>query len=129
MVKNKRIILCTFLILGGLTLFGCKKEEHCNHIYDGGIVKTEATCVIEGKMVFTCTLCGEIKNEIIPVTEHKYIEIIEKEPTETEEGKKKFECEICKDTYMESIPKVVVEHELGDKEMPYGFDDIIYIKK
>lgn len=127
-MKKIKLITIT-VVFGCLLLAGCKKEEPCNHTYNNGIVKTEATCVSEGEMVYICSLCNKAKYEAIPITEHKYVENIEKKPTETEEGEKKFECEICKDTYSESIPKIVVEHKLGDKEMPYSFDDTIYIEK
>ncbi|MBR6825021.1 MAG: 5'-nucleotidase C-terminal domain-containing protein, partial [Oscillospiraceae bacterium] len=43
------------------------------HQWNAGEVTTPATCVAEGVMTYTCTVCGETKTEAIPATgEHTY---------------------------------------------------------
>ncbi|MBR4208604.1 MAG: InlB B-repeat-containing protein, partial [Lachnospiraceae bacterium] len=37
------------------------------HIWDDGTLKTVATCVAEGEMLYTCTVCGATKSETIPI--------------------------------------------------------------
>ncbi len=51
-----------------------KPIKPCEHIMDEGVVTTPATCIAEGEMTYTCTLCGEYTTtESIPATgEHTY---------------------------------------------------------
>lgn len=42
----------------------------CEHTWDGGTIKTSATCTSEGVKVFSCTLCGGTKNETLPALGH-----------------------------------------------------------
>ncbi len=44
----------------------------CTHAWDDGVV-TEATCTETGKTVYTCTLCGESKEEVIDAKGHEYV--------------------------------------------------------
>ena len=47
----------------------------CEHEWDQGKVTTEATCIKDGVMTYTCTLCGETKTEAIKATgEHNYVD-------------------------------------------------------
>ena len=44
----------------------------CNngHKWDEGKIIKEATCITTGEKVYTCNVCGEIKTEEIPLTDH-----------------------------------------------------------
>ena len=42
------------------------------HVWDEGVVKTPATCKDEGVMLYTCTLCGETKEEPIATVDHTW---------------------------------------------------------
>ena len=43
--------------------------EH-THVWDAGCVTLEATCRSEGQITYSCAICGELRTEIIPVTDH-----------------------------------------------------------
>lgn len=45
-------------------------KAHTKHIYDQGRVIKEATCKSEGEKVYTCTICGFEKKEIISKTKN-----------------------------------------------------------
>lgn len=65
------LTLLVFL-LSSLTLISCGDgDEPCNHVWDNGKVKVNATCKKEGESIFTCTLCGETKTEKI-TGDHTY---------------------------------------------------------
>ena len=46
----------------------------CNHVYGAGEVTLYATCEDDGLMAYTCSKCGDIKNEVIPATGHTYVD-------------------------------------------------------
>lgn len=50
----------------GQTLPEPEQENQHVHSWDDGVVDTPATCTTDGKMVFTCSKCGEKKTEPIP---------------------------------------------------------------
>lgn len=43
------------------------------HKYDAGVVTKEATCISQGTLTKTCTVCKETKNEAIPTVAHQEI--------------------------------------------------------
>ncbi|MBQ8174711.1 MAG: leucine-rich repeat domain-containing protein [Clostridia bacterium] len=45
---------------------------HVTHTYDEGAVIREATCSTPGLIRYTCTVCGHIKEESIPKTDHTF---------------------------------------------------------
>ena len=48
---------------------GCGRVvSNCDAYLENGMVEKEASCVEEGLMVYTCSLCGNNKEEIIPKT-------------------------------------------------------------
>ena len=79
--------------------------EYCNHQWDAGIVKTEATCEEKGEMIYTCTLCGETKSEEIEALGHEWSEWeVLKEAGCEESGVQARECGRCKAIENEDIP-------------------------
>ncbi len=67
----KRLLVlsaCVFLAFGAFT--ACAQTAECVHYWDGGTVEKAATCGEAGLMKYTCTLCGEQKEEVIPKPEH-----------------------------------------------------------
>ena len=53
----------------------CGKEVSTEeHIWNGGVVTTEATAGAEGERTYTCTVCGATKTEPIPYTPDTIIE-------------------------------------------------------
>ena len=70
------------------------------HAWDGGVVTQEPTEDTTGTKVFTCTTCGEIKEEILPKLEHvhRYTAVVT-DPTCTEQGYTTYTCH-CGDSYV-----------------------------
>ena len=53
------------------TIFEITVSEH-EHLWDEGTVTTDATCTTPGAKLFTCSTCGETKEEEIEVLDHTY---------------------------------------------------------
>ncbi len=126
-------------------------KETEDHVWDNGTVETVAACTVEGKITYTCTVCGAERTEMIPATGHAYgawtplndtqhqrvcandashIETadhqwndgeITKQPTEEAEGEKTFTCIVCGATRTEPIPKLEPESS-DDEYMPGDVD-------
>lgn len=47
-------------------------EEVCEHIWDEGRITLNATCIDKGKKLYTCTECGETREEEITALGHEY---------------------------------------------------------
>lgn len=59
-----------FLACGAWTgVSSAVKQANCNHVWDEGTVKVEATCEDEGKLVYKCEECGKKKTEKIDETD------------------------------------------------------------
>lgn len=69
------------------------KSEIAPHNWDNGKVATEATETTEGTMVYTCTVCGQTRQEIL----HAYGNFIEEiAPTCTSNGVlAHYHCQVC----------------------------------
>ncbi len=109
---------CTYDNKGICTKCGAKKQPEptteCKHVWDGGKVKTAATCEKDGVKVYTCTKCGETKEEIIKATGHKWDNgKVTKEATCTEAGVKTFTCSACHKTRTEAIPALGHDFQNG----------------
>ena len=73
------------------------------HVWDDGVVKTAATCTEDGVMLYTCTLCGETKEETIAATGHAWEVTETVEATCFENGKVVYTCANCGETKEEVI--------------------------
>lgn len=61
--------------------------EPTEHKWDSGVVTKEAGCEAEGNRLYTCTRCGQTKNEVIAATGHKWDKWeITVNPTQTKTG-------------------------------------------
>lgn|GEM_PF-1579258 len=81
----------------------------CPHEWDDGKITTPATCKEEGVLTLTCSLCGEVQSQPIPVdkTKHEWNDgAITTPPTVDAEGLKTFTCTVCGETYTESVDKI-----------------------
>lgn len=79
--------------------------EYCDHQWDAGIIKTEATCEEKGEMIYTCTICGETKSEEIGALGHEWSEWeVLKEAGCEESGVQARECGRCRKIENEDIP-------------------------
>lgn len=64
---------------------------------------TDATCAEDGVKVYTNSLSGLTKEELVPAVGHSYALTEEMEATCTENGMAKYTCTLCGDTYTEDI--------------------------
>ena len=86
LTKNQKIII--FVLAGVLVLTGIiggsvaianaakrKQQAACEHVYDEGTIKSEATCEQPGMIVYTCETCDYEQTEEIPANGHVEITI------------------------------------------------------
>lgn len=58
--------------MGLSALTGCSSEPACEHVYT--LVNTvESTCAQAGRQTFRCGICGDIKEENLPLDENKHV--------------------------------------------------------
>lgn len=87
------------------------------HTWDEGVIGDEATCAKEGTRIFTCTVCGEKKEETIEPLPHTPEVDAAVEPTCTEKGKTEgSHCSVCKQVLtkqeeLEKLPHTEVKDE------------------
>ena len=89
-----------------------------DHTWDNGKVTTEATCEHTGVKTYTCSVCGETKEEETPKTDHTYDDgTVTKKPTCIETGIKTYTCTVCQKTKTEEIPATGHQHtEIRNKK-------------
>lgn len=68
--------------------------EHV-HKFDGGIVEVAANCQHEGRKVYTCTVCGEMKTEAIPMTSHEMRTVMSSTADLDNYGYTLKRCDVC----------------------------------
>lgn len=66
--------------------------------------RVEATCIEDGKIVYTNSITGDTKEESIPADGHDYEVTDTTEAACTEDGKNTYTCKVCGDSYEEAIP-------------------------
>ena len=100
------------------------------HTWDNGTVTTEPTETTPGVRTYTCTVCGEVKTEVIPATgahTHKWdAGKVTTAPTATTPGVRTYTCTICGQTKEEVIPPTGGSTVCpGGPSCPsYGFRDV-----
>ncbi len=96
-VSDESLYALNFYVASGL----------CEHLWNEGTLTTSATCITEGAMLYTCSLCESTKIEVIPASGHSWNEgEISTAPNCTEEGIRTYTCTVCGDIKAESIPPV-----------------------
>ncbi|MBR4661368.1 MAG: hypothetical protein IKO92_01405, partial [Clostridia bacterium] len=85
---------------------GTKTVEALGHDWDDGVTVIEATYETEGLIRYTCSRCGETRDEVVPVIGHEHVwdEGVEtKEATFFEPGEITYTCRGCGATRTEQI--------------------------
>ena len=72
-----------------------------NHEFVEKIV-TPATCVKDGSMTKTCSICNYSTTEVVKATGHKYVTTVV-EPTKTTNGYTLHKCSVCGDEFKDNI--------------------------
>ena len=75
--KNLLSILLALSFMATFFPFGAHTEASakgsvCSHEWDEGVITREAACVTPGIKEFTCTLCGETKEEMVQALGHSF---------------------------------------------------------
>ena len=83
-----------------------KQVLQTSHTFGKWIIIEAATCVEDGKMLRTCSVCHERETEIIPAHgKHSFDDWkTTKEATCVEDGEKRHTCSVCGETEKEVIP-------------------------
>ncbi len=100
---------------GGYTTYTCSYDashyyksdytDPAGHSWDMGTVTVTATCQNTGIRTYTCTVCGETREEEIPIQGHTWSAGVQtKAPTCSEVGIKEFVCTYCGEKKTEDIP-------------------------
>ena len=69
-------------------------DVQCDHNFDSGKVTIKATCQSTGVKIFTCSVCGKTKTEIMAKTGHTYKNVVTKATT-SKNGKIENKCSGC----------------------------------
>lgn len=88
-----------------------EEQPPCVHFWDTGAVTTEPSCTVNGIRTYTCTLCGETKEEYIAALGHIYETSVTKEPTCTTTGIMRSICARCLHAFNEVIPATAHNYE------------------
>lgn len=77
------------------------------HTWGTGTVTEAATCSETGVMTYTCTVCGETREEPIPTTDHTWdAGEVTRAATCSRAGTMTYTCTVCGETKTESIPRI-----------------------
>ena len=121
--KKKSVGVIVGAIIGLVAVVGASigiatavRQANCQHVWDDGTIKTEATCSEEGKMVFKCEECGKRETEKIEKLSHTWKFVEAKAPTCTEDGHTEYTvCEVCEEYKNDVDPQVLLA--LGHTEV------------
>lgn len=84
-----------------------------NHAYGDWVIVKEATCTEDGLRTQTCTVCGDVLEEVIKATGHTFGDWKVTTPATCEtEGQEERTCESCKETETRVIK--ALGHEFVD---------------
>ena len=89
-------------------------EDVHTHTYDGGTETKAASCEEDGIILYTCTECGETKEETIPASGHQFARTESSEETCTFDGYTLDVCTVCGEENRQVIP--AHGHTEGDWE-------------
>lgn len=101
--------LLSALCIFALMLFSCAKDPlKCDHKYSSSVSR-EASCVLDGERVYTCSECGSSYTEKIAAKGHDLAEYSEKAPGCVTMGWDAYViCKAC--AYNTYVPKSAVGH-------------------
>lgn len=90
------------------------------HVWDAGKVYSQPTCMQEGTVTYTCTVCGEEKTEKLAASgEHRYsMYVTVQEATALTEGVRARTCIVCGYTETETVAKLTPTISLNVKTVP-----------
>ena len=94
--KNAHWHECTYEFSDCDITDNTKKAGYGIHTFDEGKVTKAATCKEAGEKVYTCTVCGATKKEVLPkTTDHKYTWKVVSKATVFAPEKQQGTCSVC----------------------------------
>lgn len=78
------------------------KTDACIHVFAESS-KTAATCDVEGKVTYKCSVCGVTYDEVLPATGHQLGEATVVEATCTTAGSITARCSVCNKDVVETV--------------------------
>ena len=93
-------------------------DKKHDHVYDEGVLVKVPTCAENGLKRYTCSICQQTKEEIIPATgEHSYGEgVVRTNASCIKNGLKQYTCQVCGATRDEVI-SATGKHSFGEYEI------------
>ena len=79
------------------------KTDACIHVY-AEASKTAATCTVDGKVTYKCSLCNNTYDEVLSAPGHKLGEATVVESTCTTAGSSTATCSVCNQRVVDEIP-------------------------
>lgn len=107
-LRKTLILLCTvslFTVAGALIGCGGCKDDSCKHSWGEGTITRQATCTERGITTYTCTKCGDTKEEPIS-PRHTFVDEVT-DPTCTEDGYTTHVCQNCEYERVDTIVEAV----------------------
>lgn len=100
------------------------EERDCEHDYVSSIT-TQPTCTSPGLMTYTCSKCGSIYTEELPVVDHICTYSVTKEPSCTDPGTRVGVCSVCGTEVVQDLEPLghdwlATEHTLTAYNLPPG---------
>lgn len=100
------------------------EERDCEHDYVSSIT-TQPTCTSPGLMTYTCSKCGSIYTEELPMVDHIFTYNVTKEPTCTDPGTRVGVCSVCGTEVVQDLEPLghdwlATEHTLTAYNLPPG---------
>ena len=81
-------------------LAGFEDGDYTPHVHSyEETSRTDATCVQEGVIISTCSVCGRTREEILPIIDHNYVLQGTTEADCVNNGVEIYECSMCGDCY------------------------------
>lgn len=74
--------------------------------------RTPATCVAEGSVKYVCSVCGDIRTEVLPFSNHRYEKTVTL-PTCTQDGYTLNVCSVCDNVVYDEIV-AALGHDFDD---------------
>ena len=96
------------------------------HVWDSGNTTQKPTCTKEGEIKYTCKVCGEIKTEVLPKTDHIFNTefTVDKPATCSDDGSQSIHCSICGVMKEDSVTVIpAIGHNWGEPVYTWSKDN------
>jgi len=112
--KSNRFFVCFFFGLSLLTVHAFALNTggplDCTHDWKETEILRAPTCIIPGQARYTCSICSQVKREILNPLGHDWQETSRKDATCTTSGTIHYTCSRCSETKTETIPQLAENH-------------------